>query len=475
MAEGLSFSHEHDHERARVLALVQRHGRNTTAFQALEQGFRYAFYGEDACVAYVDTGGAWVAAGAPLAPHERLAAVADAFVEEARTRGRRAILFATETRFAQAANAMPSLLVGEQPTWDPTTWDATVRSARSLREQLRRARAKNVTVERLAGGSLLPGARARVAIDALVARWLSTRSMAPMGFLVHVEPFSFIEERRLYAAWSGERLVAFLALVPIYGREGFFFEDLLRERDAPNGTAELLFDGAMRELATEGVRYATFGLAPLAGSVERGFALARTWGRPLYDFAGLHAFKQKLRPASWEPVYLSYPRGASSLLATYDVLSAFSRRGLLRFGLETILRGPDVVVRALAATLMPWTLALASVDSARWFPAPWIQWAWVAFDVVLIVGLSALILRWRRALATALAIAITLDASVTAIEALAWNARHLRAPTDVIALLLAVAAPTLAAIVMWNARARRSPRARPRTPTLPSCSSPSTA
>src|SRR5690606_21071121 len=54
--------------RWRVLELLRRHGWNTTSFQVLERGFAYWFHPDlDACVAYVDTGRAWVAAGAPIA------------------------------------------------------------------------------------------------------------------------------------------------------------------------------------------------------------------------------------------------------------------------------------------------------------------------------------------------------------------------------------------------------------------------
>src|SRR5829696_4119129 len=100
-------------EHERVLALLRRHGWNATSFQVLEPGFRYWFADADACVAYVDTGRAWVAAGAPLSPVERFAAVAEGFVAAARAAGRRACLFATEERFTGRAG-LGALMIGEQ-------------------------------------------------------------------------------------------------------------------------------------------------------------------------------------------------------------------------------------------------------------------------------------------------------------------------------------------------------------------------
>src|SRR5437764_15120361 len=94
---------EDDRERDRVLALVRRYGWNTTSFQVLEDGYRYAFFGDDACVSFVDTGGAWVAAGAPIAPADRLSELCEAFVREGRSPGKRTAHFASEQRVAEGA------------------------------------------------------------------------------------------------------------------------------------------------------------------------------------------------------------------------------------------------------------------------------------------------------------------------------------------------------------------------------------
>jgi phosphatidylglycerol lysyltransferase len=133
------------------------------------------------------------------------------------------------------------------------------------------------------------------------------------------------------------KVVAFLASVPVYARGGWLLEDLLREPSAPNGTAELVVDTAMRALAAEGSRYVTMGLAPLAGAVGW-LRLARDSTRALYDFDGVRSFKAKLRPQAWEPIHLAYPEGGSANAALFDALAAFARGSLVRFGAETLMR-----------------------------------------------------------------------------------------------------------------------------------------
>lgn len=447
-------------ERRRVLTLLRRHGWNATSFQSLEEDFLYWFDGPDACVAYVDTGQAWVAAGAPIAPEERLGEVAARFVEEARRARRRACFFATERRFAQRAG-LSTLAIGEQPVWDPSKWGATLLASRSLREQLRRARAKGVQVRALASVEVQdPEAPLRREIEALTARWLGTRPMAPMGFLVDVEPFSFPDERLYFIARQARRIVGFLAAVPIFGRGGWLFEDVLRDPEAPNGTTELLIDAAMRAAAARGSRYVTLGLAPLAGPVRGWMGILREYSASLYDFRGVHAFRSRLRPGRWDPIDLAYAEGGRSFgfagsLALFDALSAFARGRLARFGLATLLRGPAVVVRLLAALLVPWTAALALTDWHHFFPSPGVRTAWVVFDVLLASGLFALAHRWRRPLAMTLATATSLDTVVTGFQVAVWNWPRAAGIGDFVALTVAILAPAVASLVLWSAIGHR--------------------
>jgi phosphatidylglycerol lysyltransferase len=438
--------------RPRVLALARRFGWNATSFQILERGFRYWFDGDDACVAYSDTGTAWVAAGAPLADAARLGEVAGRFIAAARAHGRRSAFFAAESRVLDRPE-LSALQIGEQPVWDPRNWPTSM--SRSVKEQLRRAANKGVSVRMLAADEVRrDDAPVRRALERLIARWLGTRAMAPMGFLVDVQPFEFCEERRYFVAERDGGVVGFLAAVPVYARGGWLFEDFLRDPSAPNGTAELLIDAGMRAVAAEGSTYVTLGLAPLAGDVGTWLKLARRSTAVLYDFAGLHAFKAKLRPHGWEPIYLAYASDGSGNRALYDALAAFARGSLLRFGGATLLRGPAVVVRVLAALLVPWTILLA-LAPMRWFPDAAVKWGWVGFDVVLTVALFSLALRWRPWLGAALASLISVDALLTLVQIIGFDAPRSDGVGDALVMLISLVGPSLAALVLWGAVGHR--------------------
>jgi phosphatidylglycerol lysyltransferase len=442
-------------DRLRVLELLRQNGWNATSFQILEPGFQYLFIEDYAVVGYVDTGSAWVAAGAPIAPLDRVREVSEAFVAAARKAGRRASCFGTESRFEELTG-WPALRIGDQPVWDPAQWLDVVASHKSLREQLRRARAKGVVVRAVDATELALGAPLRTQVDLLIERWLASRPIAPMGFLVQIDPFTFVEERHYFVAEREGKVVAFLGIIPIFARGGWFFEDFLRDPDAPNGTIEMLVDAGMRAAITTKIPFVTLGLVPLAGDVNQGLRAARRLGRSLYDFDGLRAFKAKFAPRAWDPVFLSRPPGSNAFVALFDTLRAFARGGLLRFGLETFLRGPAVIVRALAALLVLWTVLLALPSTGRFFPNDAWQYGWVAFDIVLGAALFQLARKWTLPLANVVATAVTLDAIVTLGQALLFDLPHRRNALDVAFLIVAVAAPSAAALMLWNARAART-------------------
>ena len=323
--------------RPHVLDLLAKYGRTTTSFQILEPGLEYWFSDDrDACVAFRDTGRAWVVAGAPVCAADRDLEMFRHFGAAASGAKRRVRYFGVE-RDRSAALGLRHVNVGEQPVWNPQDWAEALRGRRSLREQLRRARAKGVRIHRVPTEDLAdPASADRRRIDALIEAWLASRAMPPMGFLVQVDLYRHAEERRLFVAERDGSAVGLLSAVPIYARNGWFFEDALRAPTAPNGTVELLFDHAMRVIAAEGSRHVTYGLAPLANTKDRWLRLIRDHSRWLYDFEGLRRFKAKFQPASWQPVYLAYPTEERGPLALYDVLAAFGRGSCWRFGAATV-------------------------------------------------------------------------------------------------------------------------------------------
>lgn len=436
----------------RLLELLHRYGWNATSFQAVETGFSYWFDDDgDAAVAYLDTGGAWVVAGSPIAALDRVAEVAQRFIAAAGRMNRRAVFFAVEPRFLRVA-PMPSVAIGLQPSWNPRRWGERHRGHRSLKEQLRRARAKGVVIERVSPG--LACGEMRPELERLIARWLGSRAMPPMSFLVALEPFVLPEERRYYVARAGDAVAGLLVVVPVYGRLGWFFEDLLRDPSAPNGTTELLIDYAMRDAGGDGCEFVTLGLVPLAGDAPW-LRVARTVMRGFYNFEGLRAFKSKLRPDEWTPIHIAWPAGRTPVVAIYDGLDAFAGGHIVRFAARAVLRAPSTALTALGALAIPWTIVLVTLDTKRWFPSRRVQLAWGVFDLAMAAALFSLGRKWRRPVAIAATAAATADAALTCVQATRYNIPRARGWRDALIIAAAIAAPlAVAAILIGGFRAR---------------------
>ena len=435
---------------------VVAYGNLVVSFSALSSRVKLLSR-EGSSLAFADVKSARVVVGDVLGPPElRVAQRA-----QWQKRVGRLVFFGTELGDEQAVPP-ESYVVGEQPWWRPAEWERNVLANRGLRSQIRRAAAKGVQIRKLSDAETAEGAPLREAIRALMRQWLLGRQLAPMDFLLALRPFELREFREYYVAERDGVLVGLLVSSPVFVSKARQFEHLIRDLDAPNGTAEALIDAAMRDAARAGTPEVTLGLCPLAGRVPAPLAWVRRMSRGMYDFSGLYAFKAKLQPHRWQRVLVEHP-GQAAWRATLQVLRAFAGGNFLRFGMLSALRGPPPLIRAVAAVLLPWTLALACLDTGRWFPSPLVHAAWVCFDMLIAAGLFWLASRiQRRALRTwlhrTLAALITLDAFVTLAQALLWNANRAQGSADAILLAAACIAPASVSVMLWSSLSYRRRR-----------------
>lgn len=319
----------------RARELILRHGWNATAYQLLNPGFALWFSARgDAVVGYVRHRKVNVVAGAPVCAVERLREVHREFEAASAASGARVCYFGAGHRLDEELRAEGSrsvVLLGAQPVWDPAAFDGIVRSHASLRAQLHRARNKGVRV------SEWPVRRARgePGLARLLSEWLATRGLPPLSFLVEPDTLGRLFDRRVFVAERAGEPVGFLLASPIPARHGWLVEQIIRGRAAPNGTSELLVAHAMAAMAGSGAPYATLGLAPLSRRagvkppptppwLRLTLELVRAHGRRFYNFDGLDAFKAKLLPQRWEPIYAISGGTSFSPRMLYAIAAAFS-------------------------------------------------------------------------------------------------------------------------------------------------------
>ena len=339
-------------DRRRLGELLRDHGRDLHSFMVLESGLEvWTSDNGDAAIAYADRGGTWVAVGSPLCPPDQAAQAARDFAATARRhRAQPAFFGVSEPLLGHLCRAgrFDVLAIGEAPTWDPANWDHSIQTSPKLRNRLRRGRRQGIRPRIVNAAEVAAGTPLRAALDALADQWARAKPLPPLGFMATVEPFEQTDARRYFVAEHADRLVGCAVCVPIYGRGGWLVEDLLMAPDAPAGATEVLIDGVMRGLAAEGAALVSLGLVALAGvdqapSVDRHplwrtvFRAILRLGRPWYNFHGVHRFRKKLQPDTWEPVYL-VADGKLTLATMWGVLSAFTPGGVPAFALRAAWR-----------------------------------------------------------------------------------------------------------------------------------------
>ncbi|HEY8563378.1 MAG TPA: DUF2156 domain-containing protein [Pyrinomonadaceae bacterium] len=313
--------------------LVLAHGWNTTSYQILNPGIRRWFSkAGDAVVGFADAGGVRVVAGAPVCAPDRLAEIAAEFETDAGEAG--VCYFAAESRLEsiyENSKSYAKFLLGAQPVWQPKKWAEIVARHKSLRAQINRARNKGVAVAEWTREK----AHKNEDLNECLCRWLDAKGLPPLHFLVEPDTLARLYDRRVFVAARGAEVVGFIVLSPVATRNGWLFEQFVHRPGAPNGTVELMIDAAMRELAANGCDYATLGLSPLStrapiAPFDNPFwlrillAWMRKHAQRFYNFDGLDAFKAKLQPAAWEPVFAIYNRPRISLRMLYAIASVFS-------------------------------------------------------------------------------------------------------------------------------------------------------
>ncbi|MFL5593651.1 MAG: phosphatidylglycerol lysyltransferase domain-containing protein [Gemmatimonadaceae bacterium] len=330
--------------------LILELGWNATAYQILNPGIELWFpNARDGVVGFVRHRRMRVVAGAPVCDLRRLDAIVAEFVADAHRCDERVCYFGAGERLESLYESVPGwsfVLLGAQPAWDPRDWPAVVAKRASLRAQFNRARNKGISVKEWSALK----AENHPALRRCLQEWLTTRHLPPLHFLVEPETLSHLRDRRVFVAERNDgELVAFTVLSPVPARSGWLVEQIVRGRHAPNGTAELLIDNAMREIATTGATYATLGLSPLSQRAGQPPITQPLWlrvvlrwvrlhGARFYNFAGLDAFKAKFNPQSWEPIYAIAEGNSFPPSALYAIAGAFSGGAPITLVLVALLR-----------------------------------------------------------------------------------------------------------------------------------------
>ena len=228
--------------------------------------------------------------------------------------------------FAEAG--LKCLKIGEEAIVPVQTWSEDAPGYKQLRSALRR-------VER-SGCELVELPRP---IDEATMRelrevsdaWLSQGGHRERTFTVGQFDPDYLRQTTVLVLRQRDshRIEAFVNVLPSYSSSVGNFDLMRRRPDAPNGVMEYLVVALIHRFRAEGRTGMTLGLAPLAnidgeGIPDRALRLLYDRGTKVFNYQGLHHFKEKWNPV-WEARYLAYrsdtelPRIAGALARVGEI------------------------------------------------------------------------------------------------------------------------------------------------------------
>jgi pimeloyl-ACP methyl ester carboxylesterase len=316
-----------------LLKLQQLYGYNAHALVGISPGIRsWTCTEAEGAVAYNEFGKVWLVPGDPLASSENLAKVTKGFLRAARAKGRVVGFMPATEQFAKESSrlGLRAVRLGSAPYFDLATWAPRGDRAKKARAGVNQARRAGLRVVEVAEVN----ERLVRETACLCKSWLTTRRSAiKFSWLFSIDLFQHRERKKYFTARDPNgRLVGFLAASPIPARDGWYLEDVLRAKDAPNGTTDLLVVEVFELLRRDGAKLATLGTAPMAmeGHVDpevrvssvlsKATRLIATCFSMFYNFGGVRRFKTKFAPSWWESEYVLVSR---ELTAPPRVLRAF--------------------------------------------------------------------------------------------------------------------------------------------------------
>ena len=158
--------------------------------------------------------------------------------------------------------------------------------------------------------------------------WLASKQVREKRFSLGSFDPAYLRHFPIALVRQEGRIVAFASVWTTGTREEMSI-DLMRYRsDAPSNIMTYLFLQLMLWGRTEGYRWFSLGMTPLAGLENR--ALAPLWNRAgamlfrrggrFYNFQGLREYKERFSPV-WEPRYLASPGGLPLPFILTDIAS----------------------------------------------------------------------------------------------------------------------------------------------------------
>lgn len=307
--------HQDPAARVHVLALLRCYAENSMSYLALEKDKLWFFSSSvDGVAAYALSGHDMVICGDPICARGDL----PVFLRELRRyalRERLRLIFLSATKEnlpAYRRAGFGCYKSGEEAIFDLSTYTMKGRQAANARALVNQARRAGLTV-----CEYCPDTAKNPAIEKqfheITELWLAEKHTSLLQFALGGIGFDEENDKRyFYAADASGLIHGFMVFLPYRQKRGYMADVMRRRPACAHGTMEIIFCDALAKFKSEGVSWASLGIAPLANTVTKQqhtlFERLERYNfrnmNDIYGFQPLWFAKNKYGPTAWEPVYI---------------------------------------------------------------------------------------------------------------------------------------------------------------------------
>jgi phosphatidylglycerol lysyltransferase len=298
------------------LQWIKKYGTNAYSALLLYKEIRaFPLASVEGFIGYRNGGGMLLVMGEPVCAPEHYRAAMQEFIDYCQQGKKSFLQVCCGETYKEAVKdlGLSAFCIGENSIFDVSTYLPKGRQAKPARWAGRRAIRAGVSVKEY-DPRKQPDPDLEAALAEVTRRWMEKASR----FTPHLIDLNIFENRtckRYFYAEAGGAPVAMISCLPIYGRQGYLFEDVIRDPAAPYGSIEFVTLTILERLKSEGLKMATFGISPRldkAGLTGISGFLAKTtmaFADRMFGLDQLYHFRKKFHATYSEPLCaLKYPK-----------------------------------------------------------------------------------------------------------------------------------------------------------------------
>lgn len=222
---------------------------------------------------------------------------------------------------------LSSFLIGDVFVFDVSTYQPKGERAKPARWAKNRAIRAGASVKEY-DPRYRPDPALEAALQAVARRWMKKNTQFT-AHLIDLKLFENRNSKRYFYSEVGGIPVAMITCLPIFGQQGYLFEDVIRDPQAPYGSIELITLTIMDCLKAEGGKMATFGISPrldangLTGTSRILVKTGMMFAERIFQLHQLYHFREKFSATFCEPSFLlKYPKGFN-LIDVVRIIGSF--------------------------------------------------------------------------------------------------------------------------------------------------------